>query len=361
MFGVQPDGTNSLLGILGRLFVAAPEVRTQLLREREGPPSITVCLESPTRCRNACSRRHGGEGEGARVSLPRPQPVDPEVREWTHGWQFHASLLATPSLQHACTCLLCQHHKAGIPTWAMRFQKFHQPFHQLGDHFQRKSSARFSSTICICPSMATTDRLFTGRGTKARMWCCPKKLSKTHVLTATKHRLVPGHLAPWSLPQVAFLHRKQPALLAAGGPNPPAWNGSVPCLAIVVWCHSQDLAETLQRCYHGSSRPGRIQMGFTQTLREQLWANQWTKSSTSFRMLEIRSRASVLQCFQRFRVPRRKAAPIKGSRVFLVEQNGLGFFVVKRSFFTVKRHCKKIPGPSPARHISLRKKRFFSR
>ena len=55
--------------------VRAPEVCTQLLRELEGPPiQSTVCSGSPTRCRSACSRGHGG----ARVvqilgpSLSRP-------------------------------------------------------------------------------------------------------------------------------------------------------------------------------------------------------------------------------------------------------------------------------------------------
>ena len=79
----------------------------------------TVCSGSPTRCRRALATEGMELPELSKFSDPHfraPQPVDPEVGEWTHG--------------------------AGISTWAMRFYTFHQPLHQIEDHLHSRRTAR---------------------------------------------------------------------------------------------------------------------------------------------------------------------------------------------------------------------------
>ena len=100
----------------------------------------SVCSGSPIRCRSNCSRRHGG----ARVvQILGPPPPRPAARRFRGG-----RVVSWLAISRIC----CSRHPlcntrafatsvhgpptfAGISTWAMRFKAFHQPPHQLGDHF----------------------------------------------------------------------------------------------------------------------------------------------------------------------------------------------------------------------------------
>ena len=80
---------------LSQVYARAPHVCAQLLEELEGPPSRAQCVREAQDAATLLA------SEGMEVPVwsrfpvadfRAPQPVDPEVGEWTHGWQFHASV-----------------------------------------------------------------------------------------------------------------------------------------------------------------------------------------------------------------------------------------------------------------------------
>ena len=78
-------GTNGLLGILGRLSVSGVRTSTTCVCSAHGRTGGHVAGQ----CRLGSAR------VWSRFSVAdfrAPQPVDPEVGEWTHGWQFHSSV-----------------------------------------------------------------------------------------------------------------------------------------------------------------------------------------------------------------------------------------------------------------------------
>ena len=77
---------------LSQVRARAPQVCTQLLQEVEGPLSRAQCVREAQYVA-AMLAVEGMEPQWSKFSDPdfrAPQPVDPEVGEWTHGWQFHA-------------------------------------------------------------------------------------------------------------------------------------------------------------------------------------------------------------------------------------------------------------------------------
>ena len=65
--------------------------KKKLLRELEGHPSRAQCVREAQHTVAVLAE----VPEWSKFSDPHfraPQPVDPEVGEWTHGWQFHASV-----------------------------------------------------------------------------------------------------------------------------------------------------------------------------------------------------------------------------------------------------------------------------
>ena len=67
----------------------------QLLQELEGPPSRAQCVREAQDAAAMLAVEGMEVPEWSTFSDPdfrAPQPVDPEVGEWTHGWQFHASV-----------------------------------------------------------------------------------------------------------------------------------------------------------------------------------------------------------------------------------------------------------------------------
>ena len=81
---------------LSQVYARAPHVCAQLLEELEGPPSRAHCVREGSPGRSHVAVREGMEvPEWSRIPVAdfrAPQPVDPEVGEWTHSWQFHASV-----------------------------------------------------------------------------------------------------------------------------------------------------------------------------------------------------------------------------------------------------------------------------
>ena len=115
---------------LSQVRARAPQVCTQLLQELEGAQDAAAMLavkgmEVP---------------EWSKFSDPdfcAPQPVDPEVGKWTHGWQFHASVARDPlcNKRAFATFVHGPPSSAGLTTRTMCFEASHQPSHQPRDHF----------------------------------------------------------------------------------------------------------------------------------------------------------------------------------------------------------------------------------
>ena len=80
---------------LSQVRARAPQVCTQLLQELEGPPSRAQCVREAQDAAAMLAVEGMEVPKWSKFSDPdfrAPQPVDPEVGEWTHGWQFHASV-----------------------------------------------------------------------------------------------------------------------------------------------------------------------------------------------------------------------------------------------------------------------------
>ena len=99
---------------LSQVHARAPQVCTQFLQELEGPPSRAQCV------REAQDAAALLAAEGMEVpdwstfkvpDFPAPHPVNSEVGEWIHGWQFHASV-ARDTLFATRVHLLSTDHQA---------------------------------------------------------------------------------------------------------------------------------------------------------------------------------------------------------------------------------------------------------
>ena len=152
---------------LSQVHARAPEVRTQLLRELEGPPSRAHCVREAQHASAVLAAEGMEVPEWSKFSDPHfraPQPVDPEVGEWTHGWQCHASV-ALDTL-FATSVHLHQALRASQrgPCASRHFTSLSTSSETT---LQPKSAARCSSSDCICPSTWMTDSADVEHG-----WMC---------------------------------------------------------------------------------------------------------------------------------------------------------------------------------------------
>ena len=80
---------------LSQVYARAQQVCAEFLEELEGPPSRAQCVREALDAATLLARESMEVPEWSRFPVAdfrAPQPVDPEVGEWTHGWQFHASI-----------------------------------------------------------------------------------------------------------------------------------------------------------------------------------------------------------------------------------------------------------------------------
>ena len=121
----------SLADCLSQVYARAPHV---LLEEQE-PPSRAQCVREAQDAATLLAREVMEVLEWSRFPVAdfrAPQPVDPEVGEWTHGTH---QLLGTPFLQLACTCHLHRPPSfAGIATRSLCFAPLQLSTHMSGDH-----------------------------------------------------------------------------------------------------------------------------------------------------------------------------------------------------------------------------------
>ena len=100
---------------------------------------------------------------------------DSEVGEWTHGWQFHASVARDTLFCNQRAFATVVHRPpsfAGIATRSLCFAPLQLSAHMSGDHlFGLRSCARCSWSVCTCPSrfckcgeLLDVLSLLTGRG-----------------------------------------------------------------------------------------------------------------------------------------------------------------------------------------------------
>ena len=151
---------------LSQVHARAPPESTQLLQELEGPPSRAQCVGEA----QDAAALLAGEGmevpDWSRFTVPEfhaPQPVNPEVGEWIHGWQFHTSV-ARDTLYATCV------HLPPLST----------------DH--QESSARCCWSDCICPFMWTS-----ASANAVNLWTC--------LVTTGQHVLGLGSRSHVGLPQ----------------------------------------------------------------------------------------------------------------------------------------------------------------
>ena len=80
---------------LSQVHARAPQVCTQFLQELEGPPSRAQCVREAQDAAALLAAEGMEVPDWSRFKVPEfraPQPVNPDVGEWIHGWQFHASV-----------------------------------------------------------------------------------------------------------------------------------------------------------------------------------------------------------------------------------------------------------------------------
>ena len=89
----------------------APEVCTQLLRESEGSPPRAQHVQEAQHAAAVVAAEGMEVPEWSKFSDPHFLTPQPLIQRWESGLMvgnFMHLLLATPSLQQACICLLCQ-------------------------------------------------------------------------------------------------------------------------------------------------------------------------------------------------------------------------------------------------------------
>ena len=80
---------------LSQVHARAPQVCTQFLQELEGLPSRAQCVREAQDAAALLAAEGMEVPDWSRFTVPEfraPQPVNPDVGEWIHGWQFHASV-----------------------------------------------------------------------------------------------------------------------------------------------------------------------------------------------------------------------------------------------------------------------------
>ena len=78
---------------LSQVYARTQHLCAQLMEELEGPPSRAQCVREAQDSATLLAREGMEVPEWSRFPVAdfrAPQTVDPEVGEWTHGWQFHA-------------------------------------------------------------------------------------------------------------------------------------------------------------------------------------------------------------------------------------------------------------------------------
>ena len=126
---------------LSQVHVRAPEVCTELLRELEGPPSRAQCVREAQHAAAVLAADGMEVPEWSKFSDPHfraPQPVDPEVGEWTHGWQFHASVASNSLFAtsvHLSPLSTDHHALRASQRGPCASRHFTSPPHQFGDHW----------------------------------------------------------------------------------------------------------------------------------------------------------------------------------------------------------------------------------
>ena len=124
---------------LSHLCARVSHVCTQLLEEL---PSRAQCVREAQDAATVLAREGTEVPEWSRFTAAdfrAPQPVDPEVGEWTHGWQFHVSI-ARNTLFATSVHLppLSTDHRppslAGITTRSLRFAPLQQFAYKPRDH-----------------------------------------------------------------------------------------------------------------------------------------------------------------------------------------------------------------------------------
>ena len=175
---MQPDWRQQLIGPLGQIVCrrstfVLPRCAFSFSGSWKDPPSRAQCVREantlPQCLQQMAWRCQSGPNSRTLTSAPR----SPSILRCESGLMvgnFTHLLLATPSLQQACICLLCQlttklygHLNVGhaLPDISPASPPVRRPLSQP------KSSARCSSSDCICPSTWMTDSANVEHG-----WMC---------------------------------------------------------------------------------------------------------------------------------------------------------------------------------------------
>ena len=153
---------------LSQVNARAPHVCAQLVEELERPLSRAQCVREAQDAATLLAREGMEVPEWPRFPVANfraPQPVNPEVGQWTHGWQFHASVARD---SHFAT-------RVHLPPLSTDHQALRAS--QRGPvrrpHFQLRSSAHYSWSACTCPSTWMHTSVSVGN-----CWTCTVTLLK---------------------------------------------------------------------------------------------------------------------------------------------------------------------------------------